>query len=391
MPKDWPEGWDIADPPPDGVGIQMLHELLRSAPVSAPPAYVSFGNYRMDERGLFWVSDDDEAKPIWLSSTFEVLAHTRDTTGYAWGKLLRWRDLDGRTHEWAMPVKALGGAREEVWRELLDGGLQIPASSPNRNKLAGYLSAVAVKRRARAVSRIGWHSEGNDIVFVLPGATYPAACHEQVLLQTETRVETSFNVAGTIENWRDAVARRCVGNSRLVFAVSAAFASPLLWLATEENGGFHFVGASRAGKTTVLRAAGSVWGGGGINGYLRSWRATSTELRRSPRHIAIRCYVSTKWARSTRARLARSRTWLQMGLERGGRAATARCGGRRNGVCCYCRAAKSLFPIKWPRLGGVRKQAKKCGLSIFHQTLAPGRELSRSCTALRQQGRSRKN
>jgi putative DNA primase/helicase len=278
VPKDWPEGWDLANPLPEGVGTQALYELLRSAALWATRAYVSFGSYRMDESGLFWMSDDDETEPIWLSGPFEVLAHTRDTTGHAWGKLLRWRDLDGRTHEWAMPVKALGGTREEVWRELLDGGLQIAASSSNRNKLAGYLSAVSVKSRARAVSRIGWHMEGNEIVFVLPGATYPAAFHERILLQTERHVETTFNVAGTVESWRDAVARRCVGNSRLVFAVSAAFASPLLWLANEENGGFHFVGASRDGKTTILRAAGSVWGGGGVNGYLRSWRATSNGI-----------------------------------------------------------------------------------------------------------------
>ena len=45
-------------------------------------------------------------------------------------------------HEWAMPVKALGGTREEVWRELTDGGLQIASSTANRNKLAEYLSAV---------------------------------------------------------------------------------------------------------------------------------------------------------------------------------------------------------------------------------------------------------
>jgi putative DNA primase/helicase len=177
-----------------------------------------------------------------------------------------------------MPVKALGGAREEVWRELLDGGLQIAASSSNRNRLAGYLSAVSVEKRARAVSRIGWHTESDKIVFVLPGATCPTACQERILLQTESRVETNFDVAGTVENWRDAVACRCVGNLRLTFAVSAAFAAPLLWLASEENGGFHFVGASRDGKTTILRAAGSVWGGGGVNGYLRSWRATSNGI-----------------------------------------------------------------------------------------------------------------
>jgi putative DNA primase/helicase len=61
VPEDWPEGWDLADPLPEGVSTEMLSELLRLArpwtsalPESltagggAPePAYVSFGYYRM--------------------------------------------------------------------------------------------------------------------------------------------------------------------------------------------------------------------------------------------------------------------------------------------------------------------------------------------------------
>jgi uncharacterized protein (DUF927 family) len=284
VPQDWPEGWDLADPLPDGVPAARLGELLQAAapctspPPKAEPAYESFGSYRMTKDGLFFDSDDDEKPSIWLSAPFEVLAHTRDAHGYAWGKLLRWRDLDNRMHEWAMPVKALGGGREEVWRELLDGGLQIASSIPSRNKLAEYLSSVRVSGRARAVSRIGWHIEDKGAVFVLPDATYGEALAERVLWQTETRVETAYQVAGTVKDWRGAVARRCIGNSRLVCSVSSAFAPPLLSLANEENGGFHFVGSSRAGKTTLLRVGASVWGGGGINGYLCSWRATSNGL-----------------------------------------------------------------------------------------------------------------
>jgi uncharacterized protein (DUF927 family) len=284
VPRDWPEGWDLADPLPDGVPPSRLAQLLHAAvPTASPspeaePAYVSFGSYRMGGHGLFLEPDESEKPVVWLSAAFEVLAHTRDAQGNAWGKLLRWRDLDGRTHEWAMPLKALGGGRDEVWRELLDGGLQIASSMQSRNKLAEYLSSVRVDGRARAVTRIGWHIEDKAAVFVLPDATYGEALAERVLWQTETRADTAYHVAGTVEDWRDAVARRCIGNSRLVCAVSSAFAPPLLALATEENGGFRFVGSSRAGKTTVLRAAASVWGGGGINGYLRSWRATSNGL-----------------------------------------------------------------------------------------------------------------
>jgi uncharacterized protein (DUF927 family) len=284
VPQHWPEGWDLADPLPNGIGPDTLTELLRSAAPWPPPvpedapAYVSFGSYRMGPRGLLFEPDDLEKPSIWLAGPFEVIAHTRDVHGNAWGKLVRWRDLDEGAHEWAMPVRALGGGREEVWRELLDGGLQIASSVASRNRLAEYLSAVRVSGRARAVSRIGWHAEEKGAVFVLPHATYGEAPGERVLWQTETRAETAYHVAGTVEDWRGDVARRCIGNSRLVCAVSSAFAPPLLSLASEENGGFHFVGSSRFGKTTILRAAASAWGGGGINGYLRSWRATSNGL-----------------------------------------------------------------------------------------------------------------
>jgi putative DNA primase/helicase len=242
------------------------------------PAYQSFCSYRMGEDGLFFDPDDSEKPPIWLSASFEILAHTRDADGSAWGKLLRWHDLDGRVHEWPMPVRALGGGRDDLWRELLDAGLQIASNFSSRNKLADYLSAVQVTGRARAVPRIGWHVENNGSLFVLPDVTYGDAVDERVLWQADGRAETEYLRSGSAIDWRNAIGGRCIGNSRLVLAVSAAFAAPLLLLANEENGGFHFVGSSRAGKTTVLRVAGSVWGGGGIGGYLRSWRATSNGL-----------------------------------------------------------------------------------------------------------------
>ncbi|MFZ1108690.1 MAG: DUF927 domain-containing protein, partial [Rhodomicrobium sp.] len=45
-----------------------------------------------------------------------------------------------------------------------------------------------------------------------------------------------------------------------------------------EGGGVHLRGSSTAGKTTILRAAGTVWGGGGQYGYIRTWRATDNAL-----------------------------------------------------------------------------------------------------------------
>ena len=63
-----------------------------------------------------------------------------------------------------------------------------------------------------------------------------------------------------------------------MLAISAAFAGPLVGPCSSEGGGLHFKGASSTGKSTALHVAGSVWGGGDANGFIRSWRATANGL-----------------------------------------------------------------------------------------------------------------
>jgi len=178
----------------------------------------------MTEQGLFWVDPQDEKPDPFLANAFEGLAQTRDARGSDWGLLLRWRDPDGRMHEWAMPREVLGGRGDELWRNLLRDGLTIASSTASRNKLADYLGSVQAEARARSVTRIGWHASASGQVFVLPDATFGEAVGERVLWQTETRNETFFNVSGSLEDWREEVARRCIGNSRLVMAGSMSFA-----------------------------------------------------------------------------------------------------------------------------------------------------------------------
>lgn len=83
---------------------------------------------------------------------------------------------------------------------------------------------------------------------------------------------------GSYEAWRNEVAAPMAGNPLGVFALSAAFAAPLLRKTGGEGGGFHIRGASSTGKTTLLIAAGSVCGGGGPLGYSQSWRNTDNAL-----------------------------------------------------------------------------------------------------------------
>ena len=131
------------------------------------------------------------------------------------------------------------------------------------------------KDRARCVLNIGWHGTA----FVLPNETIGAgAGAEQVILQTSTPLDHAFHISGTLADWKTHLAAPALGNSRLMIAIAAAFAAPLLGLTGEEGGGFHLRGNSSMGKSTALYVAGSVWGGGGAGGYVKNWRATDNAL-----------------------------------------------------------------------------------------------------------------
>lgn len=127
----------------------------------------------------------------------------------------------------------------------------------------------------RCFIRVGWHGE----TYVLPDGPIGAAeGGEQVIMQTTETPDHAFNVAGSLAEWQAAVAGPALGNSRLVLAIAAGFAAPMLALAGDDGGGFHFRGASSSGKSTALVVAGSVWGGGGTRGFVRQWRATDNAL-----------------------------------------------------------------------------------------------------------------
>ncbi|MBF0427212.1 MAG: DUF927 domain-containing protein, partial [Magnetococcales bacterium] len=153
---------------------------------------------------------------------------------------------------------------------MLMRGLEISSVRKARDLLVEYLQRSRPGAVARCVDRTGWHYS----VFVFPDATLGES-EERVLLQTVAEDPYSFEVAGTLADWQREVAAQCAGNSRLVFAVSAAFAASLLYLAGDESGGFNFIGNSSLGKTVALRVAASVWGG---PERLQRWRATSNGL-----------------------------------------------------------------------------------------------------------------
>ena len=214
---------------------------------------------------------DTEIRNIKICSPLRVTAITSDADGSNYGRLLEWEDTNGMSRKWAMPMELLGGSGEELRRVLLVNGLSyININGMARAHLMEYISLCKPDRKVTCVNKTGWHGG----VYVLQDEVIGRDA-QSVILQTSSVQGRDFRVSGTTEEWRDQIGRYCIGNARVAFSVSLAFASPLLRLVGMGGGGYHLKGESTDGKTTTMKVAASVCGG---TDFWHTWRSTGNAL-----------------------------------------------------------------------------------------------------------------
>ena len=258
-----------------------------AAPDAAPfpsaearPCFVVLDDWRYWERhklcpGVYscTLKFDRDDKPTlvdtWFCSPLHVEAITFDGQENNFGRLLSFVNSLGRWRQWAMPMELLRGSGEELRGELLAMGVELDPFKA-RQLLPAYLQGEHPKRRVHCALQTGWV----DSSFVLPDAVIgPQAGN--VIFQSGERGHDEHTTAGTLDGWRNGIATRARGNCLMLLALSAGFAGPLLTRCNAEGGGIHFVGDSSTGKTTLIEAACSIWGGAN---YKRSWRATANGI-----------------------------------------------------------------------------------------------------------------
>lgn len=263
----------------DEVKRQIDAALIQpAAPASDPvvdaqnEASTRESQFSVNDRGLWHKGEDGTHKRI--SSALWVDAMTRNDRGEAWGRLLRFRDPEGREHLWACPIKLLAGDGVAFREALMEQGLYIAPNKDARNQLSIYVQTAAPGRFVHCAEQTGWCEVDGQRVFVLPDKTIGPNTGPTSVLYQGAAVR-SYGVRGSLRDWQDSIGRWCNGNSRLLLAVSMAFAGPLLRPCGAEGGGVNFRGSSSSGKTTILRAGVSVTGGPEA---LQRWRGTANGL-----------------------------------------------------------------------------------------------------------------
>jgi putative DNA primase/helicase len=277
VPGYFPEGWGLADAWPEGFDQDKAAALIDAARAGAQPGGVEWPwGFRMDEQGLWYDQPSkDGAKPIptRISAPFEIVGEGRDPEGGGWALVLRFRDRDGLEKTYICEKARLSSGGAEVRGELAARGLTISPARGKSDKFAIALTEATATRRRLLVSATGWCGER----FVLPDKVIGAAVGEEVMF-TGDKKDLFYRSAGSLEGWQSGVAAMAEGNDLLAFGLSVAFVGPLLRPLGWEGGGIHLRGGSSCGKTTILAAAGSAWGGGGPKGFVHDWRVTDSAL-----------------------------------------------------------------------------------------------------------------
>jgi|GEM_PF-152553 len=280
------EGWDAADAAALGLDPEVLTALIDEAiepihqeapsPANAEDrtmrpitgvAWPSGKRYRMN-RDIVEVSKEKEGRSEWVKvcSRLEIVRQLRDAEGAGWSLELVVTAPDGTTKTIVVP-RAWLTEPQHLKALLLDNGVYIH----NWLEFQDYIGLAVPADTHELVRRVGWHGGA----YVRSDTIY-GDMEKPLALDGAAPACNAFAQMGTLDAWNANIGRLCSGNSRLMLAVCAALAGPLLRPLGIENGGIHLVGPSSVGKTTALRVAASVYGP--QDGFIRSWRSTSNGL-----------------------------------------------------------------------------------------------------------------
>lgn len=172
--------------------------------------------------------------------------------------LVEFEDRLGEIQEMEIPHSWLHARGDELCTGLADRSFRIIAGK--EKELQRFLSLCQPDKTIIGTKSPGWIDDSHYAL--LDGTIISASDDESQGYRFLGAPSDARGVCrgGTLSGWQEEVSILCRKNSRLLFAVSAAFAAALLDPLDQESGGVNFYSQSSDGKTTALRPAASVWG-----------------------------------------------------------------------------------------------------------------------------------
>ncbi|MEZ2902434.1 DUF927 domain-containing protein [Acinetobacter terrestris] len=239
--------------------------------------------FKMDEgaflhimdAGLYLIKEKrDEDGQLKQTRTFIchsaiILGEARSLNNDNWKRVIQFHDKDNTLHRLLIPYEHFMGEAQEALKIIANHGLMPPRQAYKKNVFINYIQDYPIEQRFRCVDRAGWHG----YCFATPNKTYGNSEDEELLFHSDNK--SPYTVSGTFEEWQE-LSRLIEPHALAVLAFACAFSGQLVLPLGVESGGFHIYGSSTDGKSTITKAACSVWGN--PKHISKSWRTTDNAL-----------------------------------------------------------------------------------------------------------------
>ncbi len=243
---------------------EVVADALKQGSVKIPEKFTlsSEGLFVEVVKGKFSNFEQISKSPLELVALAKPLDR-----GNAWGRFMRWKDPDGEWQNCLLPLDVIASDPKYVSSQI--GKSYITNWGKYRNVINEYLDAIETDRRIELSDHCGWVKEG---VYVTP---YRSFGFSKFPVQSNVVADMAeYTPKGSLDEFKE-LTRLAQGNPIYIIALCTAFAAPLLGLASQESGGFHFVGPSSCGKTTALVMATAVYR---APKFIGTWNTTDNAL-----------------------------------------------------------------------------------------------------------------
>ncbi|WP_343597676.1 DUF927 domain-containing protein [Acinetobacter sp.] len=206
---------------------------------------------------------------IAISKSLIILGEARSLKNDNWKRVIQFHDKDNTLHTLIIPYEHFMGEAQDALKLIASHGLMPPRQTHKKNVFIHYLQDYPIEQRFRCVDRTGWY--GN--AFVTTHKTYGDHEDEQLLFNSE--MKDPYSTMGSLAGWQE-LSRLIEPHALAVLSFACAFSGQLVTPLDMESGGFHIYGTSTDGKSTITKAACSVWGK--PKDVSKSWRTTDNAL-----------------------------------------------------------------------------------------------------------------
>lgn len=275
----------IPEPPNFTMPQDELNGIIKTAidQAKTPPKGHLAKPFKMDDgswlhildSGLYQIKEKQDENgetkqiKILISDALIILGEARSLKNDNWKRVIQFHDKDRTLHKLIIPYEHFMGEAQDALKLIASHGLMPPRQTYKKNVFINYLQDYPIEKRFRCVDRTGWY--GNS--FVTTSRTYGKQDDEQLLFNSE--MKDPYGTMGTLEGWQE-LSRLIEPHALAVLSFACAFSGQLITSLDIESGGFHIYGTSTDGKSTITKAACSVWGK--PKDVSKSWRTTDNAL-----------------------------------------------------------------------------------------------------------------